>query len=74
MPQSTKTQPKEGQVKSPNAFDEQVQQIGSTLRAAYANVITSPLPSDMADLLRAIEGEPEKPRRSGLFKRRKHSA
>jgi hypothetical protein len=61
-------------MRRPDALDERAKQLRSTLQAAYANVVTSPLPSDMADLLRAIEGEPEKPRRSGLFRRRKHSA
>jgi hypothetical protein len=43
-------------MRRPDALDERAKHLRSTLHAAYGNVVTSPLPSDIVDLLRAMEG------------------
>lgn len=56
------------------AIEERTKRLGSTLQAAYSNVVKSPLPADMMDLLRAMEDSPKKSRGSGFLGRRNRAS
>ncbi|MEW9855988.1 hypothetical protein [Novosphingobium sp. M1R2S20] len=47
-------------MKPGSIIDERSQHLRPALQAVYANVVAQPIPSDMMDLLRAMDDVPQK--------------